>query len=416
MNTVKSFLIIALLSMSSFVFSQSGWQVVTDSIPNFYLETIQMTSLNTGYACGSFINSSGSFFRTTNGGTNWLRTDYQNLSVDDIFFLNDMTGYVIGYTSSPFYPGKILMTMDGGLTWGRSDSVAYFNLFKIKFYDANTGFIAGKTGKAFVTTNGGTNWTDRSLIFTWNAPVDIWCLTADKWFLGDGQRLNVTTNQGFNWTSDYGIAANTFYFINGTTGFCGGVGSIYKTTNSGVSWIAIFTNDSTNSIGLQFTDNNTGYSVNWSPNRISKTTNGGYNWTFLPAISNMNFLCLSFVNNLTGFAAGYYGRIYKTTNGGSVFVSNISNKIPDRFELGQNYPNPFNQSTIFNLQCSMKSDVTVKVYDAAGREVQTLVNEMLEPGTYQVRFDGSGLSSGLFYYRMTVDGRQAAVKKMIMIK
>ncbi len=167
---------------------------------------------------------------------------------------------------------------------------------------------------------------------------------------------------------------------------------------------------------IKFVNAMTGYMCGLYSGNIYKTTNGGYNWIAQSVYPGNSFYSLSFVNELTGYAGSMDGRIFKTTNGGSVFVSNISNKIPDRFELGQNYPNPFNQSTVFNLQCSKKSDVCLKVYDAAGREVQTLVDETLAPGTYQVRFDGSGLSSGLYYYCMTAGGKYTSVKKMIMIK
>ena len=425
MHIQKIIAVVFILLTGTCIYPQSSWQVVSDSIPNFYLEAIQMTSANKGYACVSIFNSSsGSFLKTTNGGLNWQRTDYNTYSVDDISFLNDFTGYAIGYAYSPLpgnYTGKILKTTDGGNSWAKSDSISYGNFFKLKFYDINTGFIAGKNGQLYITTNGGANWINRTAASNWHEPQGVWCLNANVWFIGDGDRVNMTTNQGVNWVKNDSVPLCTFHFFDQNSGISGGDDNkIYKTTNSGLNWFVISGHSSMYSVALQFTDNNTGYHAG-RDTYISKTTNGGYNWVQLPVTSGNEIYALSFINNLTGFVACRYGRIYKTTNGGSVFVANISSEVPDKFELGQNYPNPFNQSTIFNLQCSRLGGsstglVKVIVYDATGREVQTLVNETLAPGTYQVRFDGSGLASGLYYYSMSIDGKQTAVKKMVMVK
>ncbi len=96
-------------------------------------------------------------------------------------------------------------------------------------------------------------------------------------------------------------------------------------------------------------------------------------------------------------------------------VENKSSEIPSSYALSQNYPNPFNHSSIFKFQCSMKGHVNISVYDITGREVRMLVNETLQPGTYEVRFDGSGLNSGIFFYRL-VSGKISIIRKMILIK
>ncbi|MFZ4590311.1 MAG: T9SS type A sorting domain-containing protein, partial [Ignavibacteria bacterium] len=96
-------------------------------------------------------------------------------------------------------------------------------------------------------------------------------------------------------------------------------------------------------------------------------------------------------------------------------VENISAEVPGSYSLGQNYPNPFNPSTVVSFQLSVVSDVSLKVYDVQGREVQTLVNERLNAGTYEVKFDGSMLTSGVYFYRLFTDGFSDA-KKMLLIK
>ncbi|MDZ7681373.1 MAG: T9SS type A sorting domain-containing protein [Fodinibius sp.] len=83
--------------------------------------------------------------------------------------------------------------------------------------------------------------------------------------------------------------------------------------------------------------------------------------------------------------------------------------------LSQNYPNPFNPQTRIRFTLEQKSQVELKVYDSAGRLVQTLVNRELSAGLHEPLFDGSGLASGVYFYQLRVD-EQAFVKKMTLIK
>ncbi|MEO7357599.1 MAG: T9SS type A sorting domain-containing protein [Ignavibacteria bacterium] len=89
--------------------------------------------------------------------------------------------------------------------------------------------------------------------------------------------------------------------------------------------------------------------------------------------------------------------------------------IPKEYALRQNYPNPFNPVT--NIQYDLPIDifVTIKVYDLIGREVMSLVNEIKEAGSYVVSLNGSNLSSGIYYYKITA-GSYEQVRKMILIK
>jgi hypothetical protein len=96
-------------------------------------------------------------------------------------------------------------------------------------------------------------------------------------------------------------------------------------------------------------------------------------------------------------------------------IKKISSEVPEKFELHQNYPNPFNQSSIINFQCSIKGNVSIKVFDMIGREVAILVNQKLQPGIYEVTFDAGDLPSGVYFYRLeTTD--LTAVKRMILLK
>jgi hypothetical protein len=83
--------------------------------------------------------------------------------------------------------------------------------------------------------------------------------------------------------------------------------------------------------------------------------------------------------------------------------------------LQQNYPNPFNPTTNIEFQIAKTSFVTLKVFDLLGRDIATLVNEQLTPGTYQRIFNGRDLPSGIYFYRLR-SGAFVSVKKLILQK
>lgn len=103
-----------------------------------------------------------------------------------------------------------------------------------------------------------------------------------------------------------------------------------------------------------------------------------------------------------------------------VGIKNISGEVANSFKLNQNFPNPFNPVTRISFALPEYSKVTIKVYDLLGREVRQLVNENMNMGTFMIDFNGSDLSSGVYFVRMTADGRTGMrftdTKKMLLIK
>ena len=96
-------------------------------------------------------------------------------------------------------------------------------------------------------------------------------------------------------------------------------------------------------------------------------------------------------------------------------IPSSNNFIVTSYLLSQNYPNPFNPTTKIEYSIPKTSIVTLKVYDILGREVATLVNEKKFRGIYEVEFDGNGLSSGIYFYKIQA-GNYSSVKKMILVK
>ena len=89
--------------------------------------------------------------------------------------------------------------------------------------------------------------------------------------------------------------------------------------------------------------------------------------------------------------------------------------IPVAFHLSQNYPNPFNPTTTIEYSIPQPEFVTIKVYDILGREVKTLVNRQMQKGSYKLNFDGSGLASGIYFYRIK-SGSFIQTKKAVLLK
>lgn len=174
---------------------------------------------------------------------------------------------------------------------------------------------------------------------------------------------------------------------------------------------------------MHFIDVNTGWFT--LGGIITKTTNGGLNWQTQVIANSFISHKIFFIDQYTGWDVGLnnisQNIVLKSTTGGTTFINSVSVEIPTSYSLSQNYPNPFNPSTKirFSIVSSPRVSggdlVQLKVYDVMGREVQALVNESVQPGTYEVTFDGSMLNSGVYFYKLTTGG-YTDTKKMLMIK
>jgi len=345
-------------------------------------QSIYFTDSLNGLVC----DWDGYIWKTTNGGTNW-QSQFLGMGLFDIDFVNNNTGYICG-------SGCILKTTNKGINWIGQDPGIAVEFRSIFFLDENTGYSGGKYGNLIKTTNGGVNWIS----------------------------LNSGSTQ----------IIFSIYFVNQITGYLLTCNSILKTTNAGNSWFENLTGivDCLEG-GIEFSDENTGYAVGGQQANYSlvyKTTNGGINWNQQTCDVKRQLYSLSIINSDTVFAAGWNGSILRTINGGGNVWININNsEIPSSFSLGQNYPNPFNPVTNIQFQvppchsCGGRGYppghplVVIKVYDLLGKEVKTLVNEYKQPGTYQVSFNAEGLSTGIYFYRMTA-GDFSETKKLVLIK
>ena len=145
------------------------------------------------------------------------------------------------------------------------------------------------------------------------------------------------------------------------------------------------------------------------------------NYSFLDSLKTV---AITYLDNKVEQGPTYYYRIKAYTkfvqsdysNEASLVMVGVEDqKIPTEYSLSQNYPNPFNPNTVIKFDVPKESFITLKVYDILGREVVQLINEEKKPGKYQVTFNASKLSSGVYFYRLLA-GSFVETKKLILIK
>jgi photosystem II stability/assembly factor-like uncharacterized protein len=350
----------------------------------------------------------------------------------------------------------LLKTTNGGNNWTVINTGITYPLVRCHFININTGWAS--LHKIYKTTNGGLNWTmqtnyDSTYSFTWFYFINEqtgW-ITCSRYIMPAQGGILYTTNGGTNWlwilnTSDW---LNCIQFMNTQIGYASGVYQFYKTTNGGINW-----NISSNASGVRmhFPSTDTGWIAQ---STIYRTTNGGENWTYQPSGAISQFSGIKFLNNSTGYAICYYdifkttnggnswdkiftdtshryndlyffnvntgwvisrgGIILKTSTGGNTNVKNINSDQPASFSLNQNYPNPFNSVTKIQFDVPEKGNVKIVVYDISGKELNVILNERLQPGKYEVEWNASQYSSGMYFYRMQTEN-YIVTRKMILIK
>jgi hypothetical protein len=277
--------------------------------------------------------------------------------------------------------GRVLRTIDGGNSWVDQSVSPPVTLNAVSFYDEQTGIVVGGIGigpgTARWTTDGGS---------TWNLP-------------SFGSFPGLFAVKMMNRTDAIAV---------------GNSGTIRRTTDGGNSWHPV-SGASRALYGLSFPESTTGYAVG-SAGYLLRTIDGGTTWTEQLSRVGGNLRGVSFSSELIGTAVGDNGTILRTTTGG-VFVGlrDADNRIPSVMTLAQNYPNPCNPSTTIVFSISASAHVSLKVFDLLGKEVATLANDQLVPGSHTRTFDASRLSSGVYFYRLQV-GTSIQTRKLLLVK
>ncbi|MCX6157088.1 MAG: T9SS type A sorting domain-containing protein [Ignavibacteriae bacterium] len=355
--------------------------------------------------------------------------------------LNTSTSSVI-FTSSANNPTESNTKRIDGTAVMQSRSIPTSFTFLGAYFGAgsdNLGTVSmtRTTGAAGVITNGSNN----SIACNWD-------ITAQN------QPVN-GKSMTYNWFStwDYG---NTFNQFNN--------GQVYYSTDNGASWATIGNagNASTGTTTRAMTISTTHYSK-WvvastnSPLPVSlssftssvKNNSVTLNWSTISEINNKGFEIerteagindyakVGFVdgkgttNQVSNYSfsdsklnSGKYSyRIKQVDFNGNFEYFSLNSGIeigaPKKFTLSQNYPNPFNPSTKIDYEIPADSKVNIVIYDISGKEVQQIVNEYHKAGYYTAQFNASQLSSGTYFYKLSVNnttGTEVLTKKMTLIK
>ena len=395
------------------------------------LTSLSFINDTTGWASGE----SGIIVKTSDGGRSWqIQNSNVSSFITDIHFIDENYGWAV--TVSEIFPFNniILKTTNGGVDWiteNFPDSSALMRT--IFFFDSLHGFIGGSY--IAETIDGGSTWTqatiDSSLLS--NYPVYNFIFYNKQLGYACGGALDIagviwrTTNSGKRWSAQ-GVSADQVYDIfifdslnaislsGDPEGFFG-IAKL-KTTDGGLIWI----NEALPIFGLSFAIDFRTVNEGWSASgfQLLSSSDFGETWTGKTIPDSAIIYDLQFVDSLTGFAVGADGVILRYVPR-PASVANETEPLTE-FKLHQNYPNPFNGTTKVLFQISDLPAgrqgfrfVNLKIYDVLGNEISTLVNEEKSAGVYEIEFDGTELTSGVYFYQLKA-GNYIDTKKMILLK
>ncbi len=284
---------------------------------------------------------------------------------------------------SPTDPSKVVNRM-----WTITEAVAGFSNATVTL-QYNTGEWAGSfnnsSGATTVGRHNGTIWTETSA--TWSNP------SANVFTAAAG---GFTAFSPFAISNSGALPVNITYF------------------NS-----AVTKRDVTLNWGTTGEINNSGFDIE----RAQINKDGTFSWFKTAFVSGSG--TTNEEKNYTyedkKLASGNYKyRIKQIDYNGSFEYFNLASDVsigtPNVFSVSQNYPNPSNPKSKIDYEIPALGKVTLKIYDITGREIAVLVNETKDAGYYTAEFDGSGLASGIYFYRITGGENFTMVKKMVLVK
>jgi photosystem II stability/assembly factor-like uncharacterized protein len=431
---MKSLLaIIAALLLASAFTSQvlAQWTVQNSGIPTS--DQVVLAAVNQNVCWGVTRATGGRYVtRTTNGGTDWVASHLTSL--------NDFSSIAaVGADTAWISTSGVYKTTNGGVNWTQQLVAGPMQI--VRFFDSNNGVCIGDgdSGRAeiYTTTNKGATWTR---VQSSNIPI----LVNSEGFIPDnafvrGNAIWVPTNGNFTFP-----------------------GSLYKSTDRGLTWNVTRPVVDQGGSFCAFKDSLNGLLSSAASNVVKRTTDGGTTWTTTGSIpqgvsplfmcyvpgTNGSYMVTSVnppgaltgsaytlnngatwttVDNVThgkaaffspsvGWSWGGANVIHKWT--GNLLVSvEQTNEVAQDFRLEQNYPNPFNPTTTirFAIPVGTYGHTSLRVYDVLGREVMVLVNEELKAGSYETTFDATGLSSGVYYYKLETKDF-VSTKKLLLLR
>lgn len=354
-----------------------------------------------------YYTSGGTFARSDNEGATWTETANSNIGLGTQIVFDNNIIYVVGQTLF----GR---STDNGNTFTNVLNSSTADFLKV----SPTNMLVVTSNQLWRSTNGGSGWAPiagtsgrlmRSLGYI-NGNI-----IAGSSTIFDSSLYS--TNGGTNWIplADTGFAGVSDIVTVGNDIYAASHFGIQKSTNNGITWEYIANLPATNVDRLVY---NNGFFIAATNAGIYISTNA-VNWTAY----NTGFPASKSINDFTikgnyMYAALFNGSIWKRDISTMSGIQPNSNEIPAKFTLFQNYPNPFNPMTKIKFDIpssSASSIVSLKIYNILGEEIEELVNEELKAGTYEVTWNGTNHSSGIYFYKLRA-GSHSETKKLVLTK
>jgi len=394
----------------------SNIQIIPDTLSGVYF-----MSSSLGYVAGD----SGRVYKSTNGGSSWTLL---NTGVTDK--LLSISG---GNSTAKIYVtganGLILESTNGGNTW-LQQRINSANLNCINFYPGTKyGYIAGDQGTILRTLISPNNVFVGTDTLKAGYPFTTYWMDAKTQILYSAQELieNGAISSGGNITSiSFNVASYSSQLMNdlkiSIQNYSNNYLSDFVQNGFSTSYISTYAIPGTGwqTINLQspfYWDGGSNLLIEICYNNSSYTTN-----TMLNSTNAVNSVVNKYQDLSTSSGCDFTtGAVYNPRPDIGLtfdYPNSITNPVvltPKDFRLYQNYPNPFNPSTKIKFEIPEAARVLIKVYDVLGKEVTTLVNENKTAGSYIVDFNASGLTSGVYFYKL-IAGKYSDTKKMIIMK
>ena len=318
----------------------------------------------------------------------------------------------------------VVRSTNNGATWQEANT-GLTSTFISALVVSDTNLFAGTTaGLVFRSTNNGISWSKTSAdLIRWVADLAV---SGTNLFAGtSGNGVFRSTDNGTSWTAVNTDLTNTSVSalaVSGTNLFAGTRGGVFRSTNNGTNWTpassGLPTNTSVPALAVSGTNLFAGVSNFPTSGGVFLSTNNGTSWnsvsTGLPTDARVEALAATSTYLIAGnsnFLAGVWRRPLSEMTS----VERLSTDLPTHFSLDQNYPNPFNPATTISFGVPSKSFVSLKVFDALGREVSSLVEEELTAGTYSQKWNAEGVASGVYFYRLQA-GSFVETKKLLLLR
>jgi hypothetical protein len=402
---IKSLIIFFIIYSFLCGMCKSQWTKVSNGIAA-YENTYALIYNGNSIFAGTDING---VYKSTNNGASWVQL---GLHYQLVKSLASNGSNIFAGT----YNGVFLSTNNGN-SWVQT---TLNNIHVLSLALNGNNIFAGTYGNGvFLSTNNGAAWTQTSLN---NQYIYSLAINGNNIFAG-GYGVFLSTDNGSSWTqTSLNNQSVSSFAISGNYIFAGTIGSgVYLSTNNGSNWVHTSLGNQIIIYSLACIGSNIFAGTASFNNSFFVSNNNGADWIQKnEGLNGITVNALSIANNFL-FAGTDDSGVYRRPVGELIGIKKISNQVPEKFSLSQNYPNPFNPSTKIKFDIPVDSrfrgndNVVLKIYDILGREVVTLVNEKLQPGTYEVEWDASNYPSGVYFYKLITNSFNQT-KRMVLIK